>query len=439
MANCVVVEECYNNYRGLIMGEVRPRIAKPANSNREIFDEEGIRQTRLFFWMLELTLLILYGWSLYNMPALRAPGKLILFSSLMLAHGILHWVSPMLFFQPKWVLPYFAVQAIIAFALNEMSGETGLLFALYLALVGEAVGSIQRRSILAVVLAILLVLSAISFGVTLSWGAISSWLLTVLPMGLFVAIYVSLFTRQARAKEEAQGLLRELETTHHRLAEYAAQVESLTRANERQRMARELHDTLAQGLAGLILQLEAADAHASSGRSEKVREIIQQAMSRARTTLADARRAIDDLRHEEGGQADLSTAVQDELKRFSRSTGIPYDLDLEKLPLLPEVYGEHVRRVLSESLTNIVRHAQATRAWVRLNGTPEAVELIVGDDGIGFEPQDSFSTTGHYGLIGMRERARLAGGTLSIDSTPGKGTMVRLLIPLHGGINQDER
>src|SRR5690606_37880015 len=90
--------------------------------------------------------------------------------------------------------------------------------------------------------------------------------------------------------------LAELETAHRQLAAYAAQVESLTLSNERQRMARELHDTLSQGVAALVLQLEAANAHLQNGRHDRAAGIIDLSLRRARNTLAESRAAIDDLR-----------------------------------------------------------------------------------------------------------------------------------------------
>ena len=127
-------------------------------------------------------------------------------------------------------------------------------------------------------------------------------LLYVLPA--FVLVVVSAL-RQARARVQTQRLRQELEQAHRQLADDAVRLEELTRAAERQRMARELHDTLAQGLAGLILQLEAVKAHLVAGREERALEIVIQAMGRARTSLTTARSAIDDLRTETMTPTDL--------------------------------------------------------------------------------------------------------------------------------------
>ncbi len=418
------------------MSKIQPATSRfvPGGISPEIQDQ--VRQVRPFFWLLNLVLALIYGWSLYNEPQLRVPGRLLLFTSLMVVHGVLHWYSPYLspplsterFMRLTYL--YFLVQGGIVFVLALMSGEQSVIMGLYLALVGAAVGIIQKSRHLFVILLFYLGLSAISF--SLIWGlkSILPWFLGVILMAFFVIVYVSLFSRQAQAQMEALELLRNLETAHQQLSEYATQVEDLTRIAERQRMARELHDTLAQGVAGLILQLEAANAHASENRPAKAREIIQQAMARARTTLADARRAIDDLRSEEDDSQDLAAAVRGEVARFTRSTGIPCDLTIRGRLVLPEPLQEHVQRILAESLTNVLRHAQARKVWLRLAAEDDALEMIVRDDGIGFEPENTPSRSGHYGLMGMRERARLANGSLTLSSRPGAGTQLRLRLPL---------
>ena len=134
-------------------------------------------------------------------------------------------------------------------------------FCLFMALIGELL-SIYRITVWGILVsAYLLILAFADFVLLVGLKQAGWFALGTIPMILFVAIYVILFTRQAQARAEAQALLKDLEAANRQLTEYAARVEDLTIANERQRMARELHDTLSQGLAGLILQLEAVDAH----------------------------------------------------------------------------------------------------------------------------------------------------------------------------------
>ena len=224
-------------------------------------------------------------------------------------------------------------------------------------------------------------------------------------------------------------MLEELEEAHAELADYASQVEELTLAAERQRMARELHDTLAQGVAGLILQLEAVDANLESGDSQRAQTIVQQAMVRARGTLADARRAIDDLRKGQEDGRDLDKIIRGKTARFTSSTDIPCHLDLDLLPTLPESLHEPTVRTVTEALANVAKHASATEVWVSLMVESQALTVEVRDNGVGFDPTAPIAA-GHYGLQGMQERAELSEGTVDITSQPGDGTTIRIRLPL---------
>jgi NarL family two-component system sensor histidine kinase YdfH len=299
----------------------------------------------------------------------------------------------------------------------------------FAALIGLSVGMLRQRVLAAAAVLILLALLALVSAQAGDALPLSWWLVAALPMTIFVVVYVMLYTRQMEAREQAQALLEELESTHRQLAEYATQVEDLTLAAERQRMARELHDTLAQGLAGLILQLEAAHSQLEQGHSTRAGEIIDQAMARARATLHEARQAIGDLRTPDSATVDLGLAIRREAERFSRATGIPCAVDIALDAPLPARANEHVMRVVAEALNNIAQHAQAGQVWISAVQGTGGVEVVVRDDGIGFAAGATESQAGHYGLVGMRERARLAGGALEVASAPGQGTTVRLHLP----------
>ncbi len=218
---------------------------------------------------------------------------------------------------------------------------------------------------------------------------------------------------------------------NRRLEHYAAQVQELTLANERQRMARELHDTLAQGLAGLILQLEAADSHLSRGNAQRAQTIIEQAMSRARTTLTDARHAIDDLRANENAPRDVEQIIHAEAEHYRETTGIAVTLEMAQLPALDANVHETILRVIREGLTNIARHAHAKNVWIRVALEGDAVCVTLRDDGIGFDAERAQASNGHYGLLGLRERAQLAGGELNVSSVEGNGTTIVLRVPMN--------
>ncbi len=253
------------------------------------------------------------------------------------------------------------------------------------------------------------------------------WALAIIPMAVFVVIYVVLYSRQSAARDKAQRLALELEAANRRLTEDADRIEDLTLAAERQRMARELHDTLAQGLAGLVLQLEAADLHLAGGRPDRAQTIVQQAMTRARAALAESRRAIDGLRTQL--PEDLEETIPAEVEHFISTTGLPCTLDLSLPESLPEAVRDFIFRSVAEGLANIARHAQARHARVSIRSGGDALEIAIADDGVGFDPARDLERMGHYGLTGLRERARQAGGSLEIESGAGQGTILKIRIP----------
>ena len=149
-------------------------------------------------------------------------------------------------------------------------------------------------------------------------------------------------------------------------------------------------------------------------------------MQKARATLAEARRAIDDLRRPPA--ADLATALHQEAGHFSASTGIACRTVIETPTDLPEPILEAALRAVSESLSNVARHARAQHVDLTVAVTDGCLEIEVADDGIGFDPQSV--EAGHYGLLGIRERVRLAGGSLQVGSEAGHGTHLHIRFPL---------
>jgi len=202
---------------------------------------------------------------------------------------------------------------------------------------------------------------------------------------------------------------------------------ALGAVEERYRLARELHDTLGQGLAAVLLRLDALDAQLETDApKEKMATTIQDAMQLARHNLEDARRAVLDLRAVslEGrslGEAldALVESVQDQILVKLKKTGN------RPLPVRVEVA---LYRMVQEALSNVIQHAQAEQVRVHLTMTVDAVHLVIEDDGCGFDP-DAVPEN-HYGLIGLNERVRLLQGELTVESALGKGTRLSFDIPL---------
>jgi signal transduction histidine kinase len=223
-----------------------------------------------------------------------------------------------------------------------------------------------------------------------------------------------------------------LAAANRKLAAYAATSEQLAISRERNRMARELHDTLAHSLSAVTVQLEAIQA-LWSVNLQSAQTMLASALENARTGLAEARRALKALRASPLGDEGLNVAIGN-LAR-SAAARANFDLDLHGLTDGTGLRAEQehfLYRVAQEALTNVVRHARATRVRVALERADGALTLIVADDGGGFD-RSSVDTTLHFGLTGMEERADAIGGQLVVESGRGHGTAVRLDIALEDG------
>ena len=330
----------------------------------------------------------------------------------------------------RWWIFYYLAQTILMLSIVLLLGGrsevgTSFIFSSTICIVGEALGvwGNSRRSLL---LGLFYVGMLVSLLFVLTdqerfYAALSELIVN----GGAIILFMVLLNQQLAEREKARELAERLESANAQLAANAARIESLTLQNERQRMARELHDTLAQGVAGLVLQLEAVKAHLASERVDRASSIVDQALTRARGTLSESRAAIDNLRSAPGN---VEESVRENVDRFTQGTGIPCELELsvQANQLSPGI-ADHGLSILSEALANVAKHAQATKVNVRFRVHKDMLALEVRDDGRGFD-QHLENGKGHYGLLGMRERARLTGGDLKIESNDGPGTTVRFVV-----------
>jgi two-component system, NarL family, sensor kinase len=209
-----------------------------------------------------------------------------------------------------------------------------------------------------------------------------------------------------------------------RLAENATR---LARAEERTRIAREIHDTLAQGLTAIALNIEGALKRIDS-RPEQARERLQTALAMARQNLDEARQSVLDLRTTPLAGKPLAEALAGLAREFTSATGVPVsvnaDSQLGGLPLRTEA---ELFRIAQEALTNVRKHAHARSVELSLRRRGAWLVLTVADDGRGFSPH---ARSAGHGVIGMRERARLLGGRLQVSSAAGRGTRITTRVPL---------
>ena len=212
-----------------------------------------------------------------------------------------------------------------------------------------------------------------------------------------------------------------------RLYAHSAEVGAV---EERNRLAREIHDTLAQGLSAIALQLETADVLLEGGREPiRIQQAIQQALHLVRTNLDEARRSVLDLRAAPLEGRTLAEAITQLVQDVTAKTTLSINFRaVGAHQPLPVAIEAGLYRVAQEAFTNIVSHAHAMRAEVHLLVTLQSVQLTIQDDGCGFAPEAV--TPNRYGLTGMNERVRLLGGQLQIESAPGAGTKVVVTVPL---------
>lgn len=201
--------------------------------------------------------------------------------------------------------------------------------------------------------------------------------------------------------------------------------------NERERLAREIHDTLAQSFVGISSQLDAAMTFLPETASA-ARMCIDLARKMARHSLTEARRSVMDLRAALLDNQDLATAIESGVGMWTAGTGIDASVDAKHPsgPLSKDV-EQDVFRIAQEAVTNVVKHAGAKKIAVTLDIQPKRLNLTIVDDGCGFDEGQAFaSARGHFGLIGMRERAKRLRGDLRLESQAGRGTRLEVEVPL---------
>ncbi|MEV5411861.1 sensor histidine kinase [Thermopolyspora sp. NPDC052614] len=228
------------------------------------------------------------------------------------------------------------------------------------------------------------------------------------------------------ANARLEDALAENAALQARLVEQAREAGVL---DERQRLAREIHDTIAQGLIAVITQVRAAVASPpGSGRARRHLEIVE---SLARQALGEARRSVQALRPAALERSRLPDALSDMAERWSAASGVPIAVevtgDARALATNVEVA---LFRVAQEALANVAKHAGAARAGLTLSYLDDVVLLDVRDDGVGFDP--GHAPAEGFGLVSMRERVREVGGTLEIESGSGQGTAVAVCVPAAG-------
>lgn len=350
------------------------------------------------------------------------------FTVLTAIFALLHWHSYR--WVKKRVILYFVLQGLITFTLaNIMTGFLVLIIiGLYAFLIGQIAGIADRRRTFLILY--LLLLLSINATHQIHKGEYLHFLVIAVPIMIVIITYAATLFAQVDEKIKAQLTLERLGLAHQ-------QVEQLTLQNERQRMARDLHDTLAQGLVSLNMQLDAINVHISKGNTDRAKEIIQQSMNRVKSTLADARSAIDNLRSKSEEIDSLKERITLQMDHFKDATGLSCFLDY-RLTQLPDVRtAENCYYIIGECLTNAAKHAEAETIWVSVWDEKGNLHLTVRDNGKGFDVEKGRKKRGHYGLLGIQERVRAMKGQFNITSEKSVGTQIEIILSNQGEIEDE--
>jgi PAS domain S-box-containing protein len=261
-------------------------------------------------------------------------------------------------------------------------------------------------------------------------GVVTILLVPMLIAGQVEGVIGISFTRKRSFRAEEMELAQALANQAMlamRLTRLSAQSRQSAVVAERNRMARDIHDTLAQGFTGVIVQLEAAADANSKGLGQEAEEHLHRAGDLARESLREARRSVRALRPQALEDNELCAALQGLIEKITTGTSLRADFNVKGQPRpLPPDRDENLLRIGQEVLTNVLRHAQASHFKALLAFTADEVRLDLRDNGCGF---DSESQHDGFGLLGIRERVEGMGGKLTIQSAKGTGTAILIVLP----------
>ena len=321
------------------------------------------------------------------------------------------------------VILYLATQIPLATMIVYLSRGDGLIGLLVLPLASHSVILVARRW-LPFVLALLLIAVALPYGLLAGWAGLLQAGVGYFAGIVFVVVFTLIAEDERVARAQVEHLALQLGQANDKLRAYAAQAEELATIKERNRLAREIHDTLGHYLTAINMQLEAAQAVMESDRPRSI-DALRKAQRLTKDGLADVRRSVAALRDSPMQGRSLPDAVT-ALANECREAGLVTDLtvlgDLRALPPQTELT---LYRVAQEGLTNVRRHSHASRAEIALDyRDAKTVRLQLQDNGVGAKDAAS-----GFGLLGVRERVQLLDGTMSASAASGGGFILKVELP----------
>ena len=342
---------------------------------------------------------------------------------LMLAFAVVLSRTPR-FDAPEWqVHLYLTIQTVIVLGMVFLLWPNFFLF--YILSVQAMILLPPRRGLLWIGAFVLMGIGPVVYEEGWPEGLLSALLI---GFGfLFIGAFGYTRIRAEEARYQSQRLLEELRVAHRQLQEHAERAEALAVAEERNRLSRDLHDTLGHRLTVAVVQLEGAERLIPS-EPDRAAQMVATVREQVREGLSELRRTVATLRAPLAADLALPVALKQLAGDFEQATQLRVHTSLpESLPALPDRHRIALYRAAQEALTNVSRHAQARTAWLAVEASDETATLTISDDGVG--PPDDVGEDG-FGLRGMRERAAQLGGDVQLTERDEGGTRLVFRLPL---------
>ncbi|MDS0526045.1 sensor histidine kinase [Clostridium sp. SHJSY1] len=378
-----------------------------------------------------LAIILVYLATIFTQNEYEISSNAIKFFTIVIViHLLLFLLSDVIFKRIYWL--YFLIQGVVIFDCSIIipRGFETVYLGLMPVLIFQSimVYSDSRKALIASIFFYIIFCGTIL--IVDGFDGLLKYIPMLMLINIAVRAYSIIFLRQIKMRIKTQKVLQELEFAYEK-------VEELTLINERERMARDLHDTLSQGLAGIIMQLEAANANLNRDNTERAQEIVQMSMKHARKTLSDSRLVIDDLRLQENTKIDFTKAIENEINQFKSISKTSVSVDIKIRSEIPMKIFKNVLYIVREGLNNIAKHAKAKETIVEIIENQNKININIIDDGVGFDVKLLDRLFGHYGIIGMTERVKAIDGKIKIKSKKRFGTSLNIIIPIEKGIDKE--
>ena len=345
------------------------------------------------------------------------------FSIVIALHMVMYLFREQIFKERLWI--YFLVQGVIIFALSIIIKENyqAAYLGLFPLIISQCIHLLKDMTKVLYTTIFYYCIYGFTVIIYNGYNDLLPSISLLILISSAISAYGYLYTRQVRAHEKTQTLFLELEEAYDKMEEMA-------RDSERQKLARDIHDTLSQGLSGVLMKLEALEVNLDKGNIEKSMTITKDTIVHVRDTLGDSREIIRDLRVQQKELQELSFALEKEIDQFKRDTKTELIINHHGNVQVTNMMYKNISYIVREALANIKKHAKATKVVINSSLEKEKVIIRIEDNGIGFDYLHFNRIYGHYGILGMQERAKAIKGKLLIESRFRSGTCITLIVPL---------